>query len=64
MPFFELVVQKYIDKHPSYSYRPLALEFCFSLFNRNAKIHSSGTDKSRRDEAKRTSDSDSAAKKQ
>ena len=35
----------------------------FSLFNRNAKIHSSGTAKSRRDEAKRMSYSDSAAKK-
>ena len=35
----------------------------FSLFNRNAKIHSAGTAKSRRDETKRMSYSDSADKK-
>ena len=39
------------------------LEKMFLLFNRNAKIHRSGTAKSRRDEAKRMSDSDSADKK-
>ena len=63
MLFFGFLVQKYMEKHPSYSYRSLALKKIFSLFNRNAKIHSSSTAKSRRDEAKRISDSDSAAKK-
>ena len=61
--FSGFLVQKYIEKHPNYSCRSLTLETFFSLFNRNAKIHRSGTAKSRRDEAKRMPDSDSAAKK-
>ena len=52
-----------LKKHQHCIYKSLLLTIFFSIFYRNPKIRTFDRAKSRRDGAKRMSDSDSAAKK-